>query len=74
MVYFAKTVARFLAWKKKMNDDSCRSICWYYDAKSEHRSLQNNMFRKYCSLCDLELISRYSSCPCCHKSFGSSKK
>ncbi|MDH3342056.1 MAG: hypothetical protein OEL84_12360 [Nitrosopumilus sp.] len=57
-----------------MSDNSCRSICGYYDVKSEHRSLQNNIFRKYCSVCNLELISRYSSCPCCHKSFGSGGK
>ena len=74
MVYFAKIAAHFLIWKKKMNDNSCRSICGYYDVKSENRSLQNNIFRKYCSVCNLELISRYSSCPCCHKSFGSSGK
>ena len=52
-----------------MSNNSCRSICGYYDATSEYRRLQNHVFRKYCSVCNLELISRYSNCPCCHKSF-----
>ncbi|WP_185736613.1 hypothetical protein [Candidatus Nitrosopumilus sp. SW] len=56
-----------------MSKNSCRSICGYYDAKAEFRNSQNNMFRKYCSTCDLELVSRYSSCPCCHQSFGGRK-
>ena len=52
-----------------MSENSCRSICGYYDSKAEFRNSQNEMFRKYCSTCDLELVSRYSNCPCCHQSF-----
>ncbi len=54
-----------------MNEYSCRNICGYYDAHSEFRNSDNSIFKKYCSICNLELISRYSKCPCCHYSFGS---
>ncbi|MBT5842753.1 MAG: hypothetical protein HOH78_04125 [Thaumarchaeota archaeon] len=57
-----------------MSENLCRSICGYYDAKAEYRNSQTNMFRKYCSVCNLELIARYSTCPCCHKSFEGSKR
>jgi len=52
-----------------MSGHSCRSICGYYDANAEFRNSRNNTFRKYCIVCDMELISRYSNCPCCHKFF-----
>jgi len=49
--------------------DSCRSICRYYDANSESRNSENQILRKYCPTCDLDLISRYARCPCCHSIF-----
>ena len=52
-----------------MSEYSCRHICRYYDADAEFRNSGNNTFRKHCTLCDAELISRYSTCPCCHKLF-----
>ncbi len=52
-----------------MSEHSCRNICGYYDVKSEFRNSENRVFSKYCSTCNLELISRYSRCPCCHNSF-----
>lgn len=70
MVFLVGTVAHFLVWKKMMNEHSCRGICGYYDVKSKFRNSENSIFRKYCSTCNLELISRYSMCPCCHNSFG----
>ncbi|MDH5698132.1 MAG: hypothetical protein OEY54_06355 [Nitrosopumilus sp.] len=52
-----------------MSEHSCRSVCGYYDANAEFRNSGNSTFRKYCAICDLDLISKYSNCPCCHKSF-----
>ena len=52
-----------------MNQYSCRNICKYYDADAKFRNSGNSVFKKYCTICDMELISRYSNCPCCHKSF-----
>lgn len=52
-----------------MSEHYCRSVCGYYDAEAEFRNSGNNTFKKYCTICDLELISKYSICPCCHKSF-----
>jgi len=51
------------------SDNTCRSICGYYDADAEFRNSGNSSFRKHCSICNADLISRYSMCPCCHKSF-----
>ena len=69
-VSFAKTVAHFLMWRKiMMSEYSCRSVCRYYDAEAEFRNSGNGIFRKYCTVCDLELVSRYSNCPYGHKSF-----
>ena len=68
------TVTRFLMWRKNiMSEYSCRSVCGYYDADAKFRNSGNATFRKYCAICDLELISRYSVCPCCHKSFEGAK-
>ena len=53
-----------------MSENLCRGVCRYYDAKSEFRNSGNETFKKHCSTCNLELISRYSKCPCCHNSFG----
>lgn len=53
-----------------MDENSCRGICRYYDVNSKHRNQENSIFRKHCSFCNLDLISKYSTCPCCHKSFG----
>lgn len=70
MESFAKIVVLFLMWRKiMMSEHSCRNVCGYYDANAEFRNSENSTFRKYCPVCDLELISRYSNCPCCHKSF-----
>ena len=49
--------------------DMCRSICRYYDANSKFRHIRNQIFKKYCSICDLDLISRYNRCPWCHSEF-----
>lgn len=56
-----------------MSEYSCRSVCRYYDANAAYRNSGNSILKKYCNLCDLELISRYSSCPCCHKSFDGTR-
>ena len=56
-----------------MSEHSCRSVCGYYDANAKFRNSGNNTFRKYCIICDLELISKYSMCPCCRKSFEDGK-
>jgi len=55
--------------KNMMSEHFCRNVCGYYDAEAKFRHSENNTFRKYCVICDLELISRYSVCPCCRKSF-----
>ena len=74
MEYFVKTVVHFLMWREEMSSEHCcRSVCGYYDANANFRNSENNTFRKYCTICDLELISRYSTCPCCHKSFEGGK-
>jgi len=49
--------------------ESCRFICRYYNANYESRKRENQIFKKYCHTCDLELISRYHRCPCCHSEF-----
>ncbi|AFS82232.1 hypothetical protein NSED_02110 [Candidatus Nitrosopumilus sediminis] len=70
MASFARIAVHSLIWRKiMMSEHSCRSVCGYYDANAEFRNSGNNTFKKYCKICDLELISKYSSCPCCHKSF-----
>jgi hypothetical protein len=51
------------------NQNTCRSICGYYDADAEFRNSGNNTFRKFCAICNIELISKYSTCPCCHNPF-----
>jgi len=51
------------------SETTCRSICGYYDANAKFRTTQKDTFRKFCPTCNLELISRYSRCPCCHKPF-----
>jgi len=56
-----------------MIEHSCRSVCGYYDANATFRNSGNSIFKKYCTICNLELISRYTLCPCCHKSFESGK-
>ena len=53
--------------------EPCRSICQYYDAESKFRQEKNEIFKKYCSTCNLSLISRYSRCPCCHSQFTGGK-
>ena len=50
--------------------NSCRSICQYFDAESKFRKTGNNTFRKFCSTCNVSIISKYSRCPCCHTSFS----
>ena len=73
-MYFASIADHFLMWGWNfMSEHSCRSVCGYYDANAKFRNSGNNTFRKYCIICDLELISRYSMCPCCHKSFEGDK-
>ena len=39
-----------------MSENLCRGICGYYDVKAEFRKSQNDMFKKYCSTCNLELV------------------
>ena len=56
-----------------MSEYFCRNLCGYYDADAEFRNSGNYTFRKYCGTCKMELISKYSICPCCHKSFEESK-
>jgi len=71
---FVNIVDHFLMWRKNMmSEHSCRSVCGYYDANAKFRNSGNNIFKKYCIVCDLELISRYSTCPCCHKYFEGDK-
>ncbi len=53
-----------------MSENSCRSVCKYYDADSSFRNSENGIFKKYCSTCNLNLVSKYSRCPCCHNTFG----
>lgn len=52
-----------------MSQHTCRNICRIYDADADFRTFGNKTFRKFCAICNLELISRYHNCPCCHKSF-----
>jgi hypothetical protein len=56
-----------------MSEYSCRGVCGYYDVNATYRNSGNNILRKYCTVCDRELISRYSNCPCCHKSFDGTR-
>ncbi len=52
-----------------MSEYYCRSICGYYDPDAEYRNSGSSIFRKHCTICNVDLISKYSTCPCCYKSF-----
>gem|GEM_PF-7103608 len=43
----------------------CSKICAYFSAKSPRHD-GNTIFKKWCNLCKLHLVSRYWRCPCCH--------
>ncbi len=49
--------------------EPCRNICNYYDAKPPNNVVHNNNFKKFCSVCNKSLISKYLRCPCCHNAF-----
>ncbi len=52
-----------------MSENSCRSVCKYYDANSSFRNSEVGIFQKHCTTCNLTLVSKYSRCPCCHDEF-----
>ena len=52
-----------------MSENSCRSVCKYYDADSSFRNSEVGIFQKHCTTCNLTLVSKYSRCPCCHDEF-----
>ena len=64
-----KNVNKEIKPGKKTNQNSCRGICRLYEVNSDFRRSEGEIFKKYCPKCDINLISRYSSCPCCHQSF-----
>ncbi len=52
-----------------MSKKSYKNICVYYDTKSKVRNSETEAFTKFCFICNLEVILKYSRCPYCHNSF-----
>jgi rubrerythrin len=48
---------------------NCSGICSYFAKKIQTK---NTVFKKWCRLCNLHLVSRYWRCPCCHAPLSSS--
>ena len=74
LIHKAKQIVFCKEGGRKLSDNSCRSVCRYYDANSSFRNSDIQIFRKYCNTCNLDLVSRYSRCPCCHDIFGNGDK
>ncbi|PIW33099.1 MAG: hypothetical protein COW27_01850 [Nitrosopumilales archaeon CG15_BIG_FIL_POST_REV_8_21_14_020_37_12] len=54
----------------KMSTNLCSSICRYYHANASFRKSTTSIYKKWCSVCDEYLISKYQRCPCCHNSLS----
>jgi hypothetical protein len=50
--------------KSLMSEWTCNKICRYFAADSGR--VKTAIYKKWCSKCEIHLISKYFTCPCCH--------